>query len=355
MNITDSEAVPRYEIQIGRTEIEAAFEDVGLYLVDGSLPDRGAAQLYGETGSYKSFIAHDLCLRVTTGMGEWFGHKIELDGPADAVYIAAEEARDFDKRGAAWANHHKLKDYGRIAHIPPHGDFDILNEDDINDMAKDIALAGLEPKLIVIDTQAMAMPGHDEDKAHTASMMIYRLNQLAQYFDCLVLIVHHTGYNTSRARGSSGQISNFAGSIRVTSNSVRVEKVKTAPSWETPRKFNMEPVDIGADRPGIVPVPDDRPANAPTLAELTATKVSKRDLPRLLDYIEQHAGERFGLSQLNEQYLGAAKGEVDERFWHSSRTDCSRQLETQPHVRSEKGANGHWEFWVDASHEESAA
>jgi predicted ATP-dependent serine protease len=68
----------------------------------------------------------------------------------------------------------------------------------------DLAELNAKPALIVIDTLSRLMVGMDENVAKDATQITTFMEQLARYYECFVLAIHHTGKDENKgARGSS--------------------------------------------------------------------------------------------------------------------------------------------------------
>lgn len=166
------------------------------WLVKGLLPQQGTAVIYGEPGTYKSFVVLDISLAVATGQ-DWGGRVVE-GGPV--VYIAAEGAHGLRKRIEGIRQSRGLS-AGLPLHLisaapdlgSPHGDLEPL--------AKSIEASGVNPRLIVVDTLACTLNSADENGA---GMVQFTTNagNLARRFNALVLVVHHSALSApDRERG----------------------------------------------------------------------------------------------------------------------------------------------------------
>jgi hypothetical protein len=62
-----------------------------------------------------------------------------------------------------------------------------------------------EWKLIIFDTQADHMPSGDEDKSKDFTVIKKAVQRIAQATGAAVGLIHHTGWDDSRERGSSRQ------------------------------------------------------------------------------------------------------------------------------------------------------
>src|SRR5580704_10982572 len=83
-------------------------------LVEGMIPERSLAVIYGQPASGKSFLALDLAYSVATGI-PWLGRKVQ-HGPA--VYIAGEGIGGLPKRIAAWKDAHGAQGGAEVHFLP---------------------------------------------------------------------------------------------------------------------------------------------------------------------------------------------------------------------------------------------
>jgi len=74
------------------------------WLIEGYLPKHALCTLYGESGSYKSFIALDMCLSIALDQN-WAGRRVSS---GKIAYIAGEGEKGLRNRVEGWLakNHH---------------------------------------------------------------------------------------------------------------------------------------------------------------------------------------------------------------------------------------------------------
>ena len=167
------------------------------YLVKGVLDTRSFAEIFGPTGSGKSFIAIDLGLHVALGHS-WRGRRVKQAG---VLYVSAEGGAAVINRLLAWSDHHgeRLDDVAFAVVLEP------TNLLDHSGIAQIVADAATVPDLglIIIDTVARVMPGSDES-AEPMSLLVDACGHIGNATNAAVLVVHHTGKDTSRgSRGST--------------------------------------------------------------------------------------------------------------------------------------------------------
>jgi hypothetical protein len=165
------------------------------WLIDGVLPKGSLAVLWGQSGSYKSFLALDWTLCLATG--SWWNKKA-VSAPVDVFYIIAEGVSGIPKRVKAWSKHNKIYGLDRATWLGES--VDILNDEQFGALCS--IVAEMNPAFTVIDTLARSMPGADENSAQDMGKLIDRADQLKRLSGGSVLLVHHSTKEGSVARGS---------------------------------------------------------------------------------------------------------------------------------------------------------
>lgn len=166
-------------------------------LVGGLLFLDTCAWLIGKSGSLKSFVALDLAGHVGRGE-EWQGTRVER---GEAWYVVGEGLGGMKLRVAAWQRRYgEMKDV-RFIPLPVQADerrspgmWTVMVE----------AARRCRPRLIVLDTQARATVGLDENSNGDMSYFAQQADRLRQASGGCVLVVHHMGAaSTGRARGAT--------------------------------------------------------------------------------------------------------------------------------------------------------
>jgi hypothetical protein len=172
------------------------------WLVKGFIERDTVGLLFGEPASYKSFIAADIAYHVATGK-DWHGSEV-IQGP---VYcIVGEGHGGIARRQEAWLQCYD-PDLSNLHVRYTTQAMDFHNEKTaqlVNHDIEEWAKTAGNPFLIVIDTLARNFNG-DENSAEHMGKFINNVNEyLRAPFECVVLIVHHTGHgDKKRARGST--------------------------------------------------------------------------------------------------------------------------------------------------------
>lgn len=201
------------------------------WLIPNVLPAQGTGMIYGESGSFKSFLALDMALCLAFGIpGQWGAPPVQND----VLFLAGEgPVATGKKRWPAWMewqdiqfrNDHRFFIKDRVPFFTDTQAWE--------DVKADLVELKAKPALIVIDTMTRLLTGLDENSAKDASMITNFMEQLARYYECFVLAIHHTGKDQNKgARGSSAFYANMdaviSTKLRQGGTEFRVRKQKDA-------------------------------------------------------------------------------------------------------------------------------
>jgi phage/plasmid primase-like uncharacterized protein len=176
-------------------EIEWVVED---YIESDSL-----AQVFGDPGGGKSFVAIDVACCVASGKA-WHGHDVKQGA---VFYIAGEGHNGLARRLKAW----ELGNSTSLSGVPlfkSHRAAQLYDTTDAAMVAQSIKTlvdeSGLEPSMIIIDTLARNMGG-DENSTQDMNAFIQNMDTyLRQHYKCCVMVIHHSGAtDKDRSRGST--------------------------------------------------------------------------------------------------------------------------------------------------------
>jgi hypothetical protein len=166
--------------------------------IEGVLPEGSLAMLYGEAGTYKTFLGLDWALSVSAGR-PWNGREVHQ---GDVVYVYAEGSKGMLKRIRAWC----------LARGPAGGHFrtlptalDVLDDHRVQELIDLIRHASLAPNLVIIDTLARCFGDGDENTQKDMNAFVAGCDAIRQAFPNLtVLVIHHAGKNPkAKDRGST--------------------------------------------------------------------------------------------------------------------------------------------------------
>ena len=184
------------------------------WLIRGYLERDSIAQLFGDPGSGKSFVALDMALSTATGQ-DWRGHATN-SGPV--FYIAGEGLQGLQRRKEAWLRYHQVTDRSAPFWLS-NGATALSDPGQLAALIADIdaAIADIgPPALITIDTLARNFGNGDENSTKDMSAFIAALDSLRQRYRCCILLVHHSGHNDkSRARGAIALLGSLDAEYRI--------------------------------------------------------------------------------------------------------------------------------------------
>ena len=231
----------RYKL-LGSAEIHAL--PMGAWRVKGVLPADGLAALFGPSASGKSFLAFDMAAAIASG-DPWFGCRVASTW---VIYAALEGEAGFRQRVAAWEAGHgqALPDKLKMVMQP----FKLTDQQDVQDLAA-VVPAGA---VVFIDTLNRAAPTADENSSKEMGEILEAAKRLQALIDGLVLLVHHTGKDTTKGlRGHSSLLAALDAAIEVErSGDRRSWSVAKAKDGEDGLKFpfKLKVHDLGKDSDG---------------------------------------------------------------------------------------------------------
>lgn len=207
------------------------------WVIDGHVPD-GFTVMYGASGSFKSFLALDWAMSCATGY-RWLGTTVRS---SPVVYVMAEGAAGANQRVDAWkTDRTRLPDGLHTIPAAPN----LLSPTDTSYLADDVLERGAG--LLIIDTMARCMVGGDENSAQDVGRFIAALDSIRDATGCAVLVVHHSGHEPTRPRGSTALFAAADAVVQVTVTDasevkVRCDKQKDAAAF---RPWLMVPRTVG--------------------------------------------------------------------------------------------------------------
>lgn len=169
------------------------------YLIDGILPKGALTLLVGPPKSGKTFVGLELCLAVISGQPLFGNEKWICEKPGSVLYVVEENSR--------YALTSRLKKMGftddmssRFALM--HLQTVRLDESESADeLRRDINR--LQPDLVVLDPFAN-FHLQDENSSQGVQKVLQAITRMSQGVpDTTFVVVHHTGKNGERSRGSS--------------------------------------------------------------------------------------------------------------------------------------------------------
>jgi hypothetical protein len=199
------------------------------WVIPGEVPARALTVVYGPSGVGKSFYVIDMALRLAQ------------DAPV--VYMALEGEGGVPSRIDAWCQHHNKQAGDLILSL---GTITFFDDDDLQGFID--GCKAVKPRVVIVDTLVRSMSGADENSTREMNEYTNRCKQIINALDCAVVLVHHTGKDGDRYRGSSVLKSNADSMIALIDDDdfiqVKCEKTKDAKPFAT-RDMTLLPVDVG--------------------------------------------------------------------------------------------------------------
>lgn len=238
--------------------------------VKGVLPAEGLAALFGASGSGKSFLVLDM-LQSLAGGADWFGHRVK---PCPVIYCALEGEGGIAGRVNAYRIRHGATAENIRYLAQP---FSLLDDADVQELAKAIKADGNGAGVVVLDTLNRAAPGADENDSKSMGQIIAAAKELQTLIGGLVILVHHTGKDASKGlRGHSSLHAALDAAIEVRRDGDRREwliaKSKDGEDGDA-HPFKLDVVELGIDE-------DSEPITSCTVHPLEkSAEVLRRPLP----------------------------------------------------------------------------
>lgn len=168
------------------------------YLVKGLIPRWGIGVIWGAAGHLKTFWVLDVVAHIALGR-EYQGMKVEQ---GTVVYCPFEGVYGMGAR--LMALEHKMG-VSRLENMYLLADNLRFEKNALNGhkrLMQGISELGSIPKIVVLDTLHRSLVG-GENNDDDMSFYINAATDIAQAFECFVLIVHHSGKSSDDLRGHS--------------------------------------------------------------------------------------------------------------------------------------------------------
>ena len=233
------------------------------YLVDELIPLHGIVLVWGKRKCLKSFLMYDLCFHIARH-SEYRGRMIQT-GPV--VYCAFEGAHGYKKRAEALRRYHKVPDGEDVPLYLVPGRANMIKEYPLLIAAVREQLMGEIPRGIVLDTLNKSLVGSESKDVDMAAYIV-AAEALRDAFNCVVIIVHHCGYDETHPRGHTSLTGAVDAEFEVVREGMLVT-LKNVTMRDGPEGFEIrsaaEVIEVGEDVHGkvltsLVITPTDAPA-----------------------------------------------------------------------------------------------
>ena len=220
----------------------------GSWLVQGILPSKGVACIYGASQAGKSALVFHLARSLSAGEC-WFG--FDVDAKCRVMYVALEGMAGLKARSRALsiADPPGTTQEMRFIIEP----FRISDPGNVDALAAEVKRVG-GADLVIVDTLNCAAPEADENSSRDMGLIIAGAKQLQVAIDGLVLLIHHVGKDSSRGpRGHSSLLAALDAALLVARSGEwrSWTLVKSRESADgTNGWFKLDPVVVGEDHKG---------------------------------------------------------------------------------------------------------
>lgn len=251
----DGQASPAQEPAALFMQAGELIEKVGpvQWLVDGYLEQEAVSVTYGPSAIGKSFIVIDQACAIATGT-PWHGRKTRQGA---VFYLAGEGHGGMRRRLAAWQKARGIS----LREAPlfvSRAAVNLMDSTSLSAMVAEVdtmaKLAGVGPAMVVVDTLARSMGDGDENAAKDINQVVSALDAIKLRYGCHILVVHHSGHDQTRARGSSALRGAMDQEFVVSGGNGLVEyansKMKDAEKPDA-LSFRLERVVIGMDEADV--------------------------------------------------------------------------------------------------------
>jgi hypothetical protein len=220
------------------------------YRVKGIFPERGVGMIYGASGSGKSFLAFHLLGHIAVG-AEWFSYRTK---PAKCYYMGLEGFSGLGKRLDLYCRRYgdACEPFLRFNDGQP---WSLMTDEHVAKISDTMLAHGMKGGVLVIDTMSQAMAGHEENDAASMTEALAKCWAISKAIEGLVILVHHTGKDTTRGpRGSSAITANLDGMVMVEKTTTgdrrfTVEKSKDGEAGQS-HYFDLEVETLDTDDDG---------------------------------------------------------------------------------------------------------
>lgn len=221
------------------------------WLVENYLETDALSMVFGPSGGGKSFTVVDMACCVATGTS-WHGMPVKQGA---VFYIAGEGHNGLARRFKAWTKARGVEITEETPIFKSNRAVMMLDTNAAQTLSSEVerlvAQSGHTPQLVIVDTLARNFGDGDENKQADANMFIEHLDEyIRRKWKCNVMVVHHSGHDMDRARGSSALKGAMDQEIWVKGSmgiiELQVTKMKDA-EIPSPRRFKIAQLGLGIE------------------------------------------------------------------------------------------------------------
>lgn len=170
------------------------------WLIKNYLEPDSLSVLFGDSESYKSFLAIDIACHIATGK-DWRGNPVKK---GVCLFIAGEGGNGLKKRIRAWFEHYQLPMVNIAISVVPLALCDPKNSKElVADIKTFLQQSQIMPSFIALDTLNTHFGPGDENGTSDMTKFLSGMRELRIATKAHVMATHHCGHgDKSRSRGS---------------------------------------------------------------------------------------------------------------------------------------------------------
>lgn len=259
-------------------------------LIDGFLVKESVVRLYGPPKSYKSFVMLDMAACVGAGI-QWAGNRTEQ---TKVLYVVAEGVRGIKRRVRAWEAQNKRTMVG--VHFYERA-VQLGDRKDVSTLIRTAKRGGYQ--FIILDTQARCTVGLEENSASEMGLVVAALDVLKEVTGACVALVHHSGAQGGRARGSTAILGALDAEFEVEADKRNMSvRMRTRAQKDLAEARDVE-LDLCTPEPGAALAVKARPSwHRPTAADLPPLTQKDKGLLRKVAELNETGATLTALARM---------------------------------------------------------
>ena len=210
------------------------------WIIKDYIPKSSLVEVFGESGTFKSFIVMDMAFCVANGI-QWHGFDVKQ---GNVIYFAGEGFYGLKWRVLALQKHYQMEAKNFYVSKQP---LVLIDKESVQNAAKEMEEIG-DISMVIFDTLHRNVGPANEDTAKEWGEILHNLDYYIKPLCDVILYVHHTGHkDKERSRGTSARYASLDADYRVERDEMTITmtctKMKDAKEPE-PLSFKMEVVDV---------------------------------------------------------------------------------------------------------------
>lgn len=297
------------------------------WLIEDILPEGCLAEVYGESGIGKSFLAVSWAYSIATGVS-WLGHACKR---GLVVYIAAEGGSGFGPRIRAWKKGNQYDEDANVHYIREPINF--LAPQSVERLLETLRQLAEKPVLLIVDTMARCFANGDENSTKDLSKFVAVIDRVRHDFGCAVLVIHHTGKDRTRRERGGTALRGAADTMIV------MQKEKGSLEISCDKQRDAEPFGSIALRLESIDLDDGKSSCVIDECVFEVRKDGLTDDERLaLKVLHEKFGQNGATSKEWQGEFRAASGKSETTYYRAARDLVKNGLIELPNNAPKKGA-----------------